>query len=54
MAAITVDGNVLALERLHDKVAYNAPVIGMHAWAISVEYTCYLDPKLVLPVIIKE
>jgi len=46
--------DVLFTERLHDDIAYNTPVIGVHARPISIEDTRDPNVELVLAVVAKE
>ena len=41
-------------QRLHDEVRNDAPVVGVHARPISVEYARDLDLEAVLAVVIEE
>ena len=42
LVAITIQRYRLSPKCLNDKIGYNAPVVGMHARSVTVEYSCYL------------
>ncbi|MNE60853.1 hypothetical protein D3C80_1560260 [compost metagenome] len=54
MRPVTVDGDVLILQRLDDEVRHNAPVITTHARSVSVEDAANLDIYAKTAVIIEK
>ena len=54
LRAVAVEGDGLALQRLDDKVAHHAAVVGMHARAVGVEYARDLDVHAVLAAVVEE
>ena len=54
LAAVAVDGDVLAAQRLDDEVAHHPAVVRMHARAVGVEDADDLDVEVVLAVIVEE
>ena len=54
LAAVAVDGDRLALERLDDEIGDHAAVVGMHARAVGVENPRDPDVAGLLAVIVEE
>ncbi len=54
MLSTAIERDVLAPKRLHDEVADDTAIVGMHAWAIGVEDARHLDLQRVLAVVIKK
>mmetsp|Transcript_124397 Transcript_124397/g.265088 ORF Transcript_124397/g.265088 Transcript_124397/m.265088 type:complete len:301 (+) Transcript_124397:130-1032(+) len=53
LRSVTVNGDVLIRERLHDEVAHNAAVVRVHAWPVRVEDAGQADVDVVAPEIIE-
>ena len=54
LAALAVDRDVLAAQRLDDEVGHHAAVVRVHARAVGVEDARHLDRQLVLAAIVEE
>mmetsp|Transcript_23727 Transcript_23727/g.67373 ORF Transcript_23727/g.67373 Transcript_23727/m.67373 type:complete len:366 (+) Transcript_23727:722-1819(+) len=54
LRAVAVDGDILALDRLHDKVGHHAAVVRVHARPISVENPDDANVHIVLSVVVEE
>ena len=53
LAAVAVDGDVLAAERLADEVGHHAPVVGVHEGAVGVEDADHADVQVVRAVVVE-
>mmetsp|Transcript_4992 Transcript_4992/g.16733 ORF Transcript_4992/g.16733 Transcript_4992/m.16733 type:complete len:322 (+) Transcript_4992:2055-3020(+) len=53
LRAVPVDGDVLAVERLHDEVGHHAAVVRVHARAVGVEDADHAHVHVVLPVVVE-
>src|SRR6202044_560839 len=49
-----VDGDVVTLQSLHNKIRHYATVIRVHMWTISIEDPYDFDRHIVLPPIVEE
>ena len=54
LLTIAINGDVFALQGLHNEVAHHPAIIGVHAWTISIKDAHYLNVELVLAVVIKK
>src|SRR3989344_8062159 len=54
LLSIAVDGYIFAAQRLHDEVAYDSPVLWIHARAVGVKDAHNLDGHFVLSVVVEE
>ena len=54
LGAIAINCDVVPLKGLHNKVAYNSPIISIHPWSVRVENSQHPDFQVVLSVIVKE
>src|SRR5262245_40203535 len=54
LASVSVDCDRIAAQRLDEEVGDDAPVVGLHAWAVGVEDAGDLDLHPVLPVVVEE
>ena len=54
MAAVTVDGDVFAFERLDDEIGYHATVVGVHARSVGIEEAGHFNAEVMLTAIVKE
>ncbi|CAI8691167.1 hypothetical protein EMIT0111MI5_110083 [Burkholderia sp. IT-111MI5] len=54
LAAVAIQRDVVAAQRLHDEVGNHAAVIGMHARPVRVEDAYHLDSHVLLAVIVEE
>ncbi len=54
LRAISVNGDGLALQGLHDEVRNNPSIIRVHSRAVGVEQPSYLDREAVLAVVGEE
>ena len=53
LAAVAVDGDRLALQRLDDEVRHHPAIVGMHARPVRVEDPHHLDPQVVLAKVVE-
>ena len=53
LGAVSVNGQVLPAQRLHDKVAHHAPILGVHIRAVCIKNTDHLDLYAEFTVVIK-
>lgn len=54
LRAITVDRDVLPLQRLHDEVGDHAPVIRVHVWTVGVEDSNHPNINVLFPIVVEE
>mmetsp|Transcript_75929 Transcript_75929/g.180516 ORF Transcript_75929/g.180516 Transcript_75929/m.180516 type:complete len:209 (-) Transcript_75929:646-1272(-) len=53
LGAISIDCDVLTVQRLHDEVTHHSAIVWMHPWAICIEDANYSDVHIVASQIIE-
>ena len=54
LCAVPVNGNVLILQGLYDKIGYHPAIVRVHVWPVGIEYPDNTDVQFMLAIVVKK